>query len=190
MPLCTSKLPPLVLVANGPRLPMRVRLPDVVARLRGTDPSVVGWGLVDTGATSTCISTRIVADLGLKPVGTVQCGGVGGAAEHRLFRVSVEFEGSQPTIRVPNAEVIEADIGNQGLDLLVGRDILASSRFSYDGPTGTWELEIPSPSLAPPAPPAPAPAPPTHGPGLGVDRNKAKAQRKAQKAARKKNRGK
>lgn len=174
-----------MLVAAGPRLPMRVRLPDVVARLRGTDPSIVGIGLVDTGATSTCISPRVVSALGLKPIGSVQCGGVAGAAEHRLFRVSFEFEGSQPPIRVTDAEVVEVDIGNQGLDMLVGRDLLAAARFSYDGPTGTWELEIPSPSIAPPPQAAPAPS---HGPGHGLDRDKAKAARKAQKASRKKNR--
>ena len=185
MPRCTTKLPPLVLVATGPRLPMRVRLPEVVARLRGTDPSVVGWGLVDTGATSTCISPRVVAALGLKPVGTVQCGGVAGAAEHRLFRVSFEFEGSQPTIRVRNAEVVEADIGNQGLDMLIGRDILASAHFSYDGPTGTWTMEIPSPSIAAPPPNVVSAS---HGAGHGADRNRAKTARKTQKESRKKNR--
>jgi len=165
-----------------------MRLPSVVSKLRQADPSIVGWAMIDTGASKTCISPRIVDALGLKQVGDIKCGGVGGEADHRLFRITFEFEGSP--IRIPDIEVIEAHIENQGLDMLVGRDVLSVSALTYHGPTGSWRLEIPA-EPEPPFDVAPAlhAMAPGHGTGGPLNRQKTRSElRKQQKQARKNNR--
>jgi hypothetical protein len=209
MPLCIIKVPPIVLGQRGPLLPVRIRLPDVVARLRNASPSILGTGLIDTGATRTCISKKAAAALALKPVGTIKIGGVGGANEHSLFRVTFEFvhevrsaigvgvaPSVQPVIEITDCEVVEADIDAQGLAMLIGRDVLTHSAFTYDGPTGTWTLEIPRtqpPGLVDPSGEstfgrsADSPVPKRV---LPKDRSKEKTARKAAKKARKKSRGK
>lgn len=195
MPLCTTKVPPLILGVKGPLLLVRIRLPAVVAKLRDANPSVHGMALVDTGATRTCISKNVAQALALKPVGTIKIGGVGGAKEHTLFRVTFEFVQQvqpvvgvdtpptmQPIIEVTDAEVVEADIDEQGLAMLIGRDVLSHSAFTYDGPTGIWTLEIPR--TQPPGQALASDAP------LGVPREKTRTARKTSKKARKKNRNK
>lgn len=209
MPLCTIRVPPLLLALKGPVLPVRVRLPDVVAKLRNADPSVTGIAMVDTGATRSCISKKAAEALALKPVGTITIGGVGGAKEHSLVRVTFEFVQQlqptiglaeppvmQPVIRIADAEVVEVDIDNQGIMMLIGRDVLAASALTYDGPTGEWTLEIPR--TRPPGKALPAGAPPddpSEGggqPGHSTPRKREKARtaRKEAKKSRKKNRGK
>jgi hypothetical protein len=142
-------------------------------------------------------------------VGTIKIGGVGGANEHSLFRVTFEFvqemraaigvgaaPSVQPVIENTDCEVVEADIDAQGLAMLIGRDVLAHSAFTYDGPTGTWTLEIPRthpPGLVGQS------AEPTFGDTADAavpkraaphERAKTKSARKAAKKARKKSRGK
>jgi hypothetical protein len=133
---------------------------------------------------------------------------VGGAREHALFRVSFEFiqqlqpaiglgvkQTIKPVIGVADLEVVEADIDAQGLEMLIGRDVLAYSALTYDGPMGTWTLEIPrtrppgrfltidSPEADPSIKGASASRP------VVRNREKVKAARKNTKKARKKNRG-
>jgi predicted aspartyl protease len=196
-------------MTKGPLLLVRVRLPAVVAKLRNADPFIIGTALIDTGATRTCISKKVAQALALKPVGTIKVGGVGGAKEHALFRVSFEFiqnlqpaivagapQTMQPVIGVANVEVVEADIDAQGLAMLIGRDVLAYSALTYDGPTGAWTLEIPR--TQPPGHFIPLGAPQSDPNVAGAvasrltsrDREKTRAARKASKKARKKNRGK
>ncbi len=209
MPLCTTKVPPLILSVKGPLLLVRIRLPAVVAKLRNANPSVHGMALIDTGATRTCISKNVAQALALKPVGTIKIGGGGGAKEHTLFRVTFEFVQQvqpvvgvdtpptvQPIIEVADAEVVEADIDAQGLAMLIGRDVLSHSAFTYDGPTGTWTLEIPR--TKPPgqalASDAPLDVPVVGGTEskrpTPRQREKTKTARKTSKSARKKNRKK
>lgn len=208
MPLITAKAhSPLFLAARGPILPVRIFLPDVVAKLRNAEPFIIGKGLVDTGASKTCISKRVATELELKSVGTIKVGGVGGANEHSLchvkFDLGIEVQSAgdnnavpsfQRMIAIDDCEVIEADIDSQGIVMLIGRDVLAVSALTYDGPTGIWTLEIPR--TQPPGQVTPTAIPPIVRTTGGDDsrravvgsREKAKAARKAAKKARKKNR--
>lgn len=180
MPLCTSRTSQHVLAVGGPRLDVEILLPEVVAKLRGGQQSFRGVGLIDTGASITCISGRAARALNLKPIATVRCGGATGDAETPLFMVSLAFPGAP--IQIPDTKAIEATLEQQGLDVLIGRDVLAVSGFTYDGPAGSWTLELPR-----------EPAQPLLLPGPGAsssDRAKVNAKRKAAEASRKKNRRK
>ena len=126
-------------------MPVRILVPKAVADLRGRRDSHDGQALVDTGASGTCISPRAFQALGLKAIAHVRSGGLSGPDTRQMAVVDIEFLGSGITVH--NLPVVEADITDQGLDMLVGRDVLSVAAFTYDGPAGKWMLELPIPDL-------------------------------------------
>jgi hypothetical protein len=117
-----------------------------------TPNEVIGTALIDTGSAPTCISKDVVRQLGLKTIGKVNLNSVAGKNEHRLYRVTFAFLYPDMTsaIPIPDQEVVETDIDDQGLIMLIGRDILVDAAFTYDGTTGIWQLQLPriaAPSL-------------------------------------------
>jgi len=192
VPLCTSNQHPHVLQADGPRLQVAVHLAASVAKLRGTQATFRGIGLIDTGAGGTCISRRTAQALSLKPVAVCPVSSPTGVAQKPVYIVDFEFPGSQ--IRITNVQVIEADVDGQGIDMLIGRDVLAHCGFIYDGPVGRWILEFPrdgssvlqlnapasTPALSPPSPPTPE-----EQARQRTERNRKKAARKQQQRSRK-----
>jgi Aspartyl protease len=100
--------------------------------------------LVDSGASSTCISSRIVKEVGLSPIGKIQVAGVHGSTPTNSYQFAVGF------ILPVRQEATGAIFGNMtgfvvdgtefvndgcGFDVLLGRDILCKGSFhmSFDG---------------------------------------------------------
>lgn len=100
----------------------------------------------DTGATNTCITPRVVQELGLQPSGraVVQVVGSGAAATaHEVATYLVN-------IFLPNnVEIIAVKVSENmlhGADVLLGMDIIAHGDFAitnYDGKTW-WTFRVPS----------------------------------------------
>ena len=44
--------------------------------------------------------------------------------------------------RLENVPIVEAPLAAQGIEGLVGRDVLSRCRFVYDGPTSTFSLSF------------------------------------------------
>jgi predicted aspartyl protease len=103
-------------------------------------PAVMYMGLIDTGASCTCISPKIVQNLGLQPTGKQQLSHAQGSTATNTYQFQVAFiipQGQAPT-GVMQAQALPIAINGlefvppQGavFDLLLGRDILSKSVFS------------------------------------------------------------
>jgi hypothetical protein len=100
--------------------------------------------LADTGASCTCLTSKVIQDLGLAPIGRQQVGGVHGSGSTNAYQFQVGFlfpQGqAQPTGLVSTNIMIFQVNGVEftspgSFDVLLGRDILCTGSFSmsFDG---------------------------------------------------------
>jgi hypothetical protein len=109
-------------------------------------PMTLYMALIDTGASSTCISQKVINDLSLSPIGKVQAGHAQdiGPANQYQFQVVFAFPVGAPTpagvtqtqlmpMLVTGIEFIPQP--GSAYDVLLGRDILCRGVFSmsFDG---------------------------------------------------------
>jgi Aspartyl protease len=89
--------------------------------------------LVDTGASCTCISSKVVADVGLQPTGKMPMAGVHGSTPTNTYQFAVGFLTGQRqvpsgaiTANVHLIAVNGAEFNNAGcgFDILLGRDVI------------------------------------------------------------------
>lgn len=91
--------------------------------------------LVDTGASVTCISRRIVDEIGLNPIGKTEVLGVAGVHVLNLYAVDVLFEMNQDALSVRETmTVCEFVPESASFQILLGRGVLCTGAFtlSYD----------------------------------------------------------
>lgn len=99
--------------------------------------------LIDTGASCTCISPKVIKDLNLPPIGKQLVGGVHGNNPTNLyqFQVVLAFPQSQQVSGVMRMNVLASlvsgveFVSSGGFDVLLGRDIICTGSFSmsFDG---------------------------------------------------------
>ncbi len=114
-------------------------------------PPVAANLLVDTGASCTALDRQIVAALGLTPTGSVRVHtpstGVTPAVQ-QLYDVGLFIIGAtNPGPRglphmVPNLPILSSDFSAQGIDGLLGRDVLELCRMTYAGPENVLMLSF------------------------------------------------
>lgn len=80
--------------------------------------------LIDTGANISCISKKLVKELKLVPIGIAKVSTPSGIAILNKYIIDISFKGKMEFI---NIFVLESEIGNQGIDLLLGMDILKNT---------------------------------------------------------------
>jgi len=96
--------------------------------------------LVDTGASQTAVDVSILTGLGLSPTGTQQVhtpSTQGIPHVCNTFDVGLMFHGAtmlQIAHFVPALPVLDGQFKPQGIDGLLGRDVLANCRLTYSGP--------------------------------------------------------
>lgn len=83
--------------------------------------------LWDTGATNSCISTNVVQALSLVPTGKKNICTPSGSDTVNTYLVNITLPNN---VIIPDIEVCDSQIGNQGLDLLVGMDIINQGDLS------------------------------------------------------------
>ncbi len=91
--------------------------------------------LVDTGATISCISKDVVKTLKLQPIGIDRVSPPSGIAILNKYLIDISFK---KNMIFKNIFVLESEIGNQGIDLLVGMDVLNKNDImisNYDNHT-------------------------------------------------------
>jgi len=140
---CVAKRHPAVLFEEGPLLPVLISIPEATARLRNETAQVSARALIDTGATTSCISASLAAQLSLTPVSRGKFRGAHGDAEIRNIYV-VDFSFDKSGFWIRDCRAAEVDLQDTGIGMLVGRDLLRLAHLTYDGPTGEFTLEIPS----------------------------------------------
>lgn len=111
-----------------------VRYDRVVPKLI-TNAFVISNGVVydanralwDTGASITCISTNVVNKLSLTPSGRQTIQTPGGQKIVNTYLVDVSLPNGVTFSDVP---VCDSEIGSQGLDVLIGMDLISLGDFS------------------------------------------------------------
>jgi predicted aspartyl protease len=99
--------------------------------------------LIDTGANGSCVDRDILKQLGVSPTGTVSIHTPStGSALHMCNQFDVSFMVTAQNFqrRFDAIAVIEADLATQGIQALIGRDVLSMCLFVYDGTAGTFSL--------------------------------------------------
>lgn len=109
----------------------------LAAKLAVPAPVVVR-ALVDTGASGTCVAPAIVRQLGLVPSGTVTMhtpSTAGKPVVRSQFDVAVGIFMDSDEVHIPSLiiPVVESDLACQGIQALIGRDVLENGILIYDG---------------------------------------------------------
>ena len=133
---------PIINAAVGVSGPRAVALQKAGLALPGP---VIIRALLDTGASCTCVDPTVIRKLGLTPSGTAQVhtpstGGTPHNCNQFDIALYVIMDGNQvhvPSVIIP---VIESDLNQQGIQALIGRDILNQSVLHYDGPQRSVSL--------------------------------------------------
>jgi hypothetical protein len=100
--------------------------------------------LADTGASSTCISPKVVADLGLLPMGKMPVAGVHGSVPTNTyqFNVGIYFTQRAEASGIVSGQMFLAPVfgtefvnAGTAFDVLLGRDVLCRGMMSlsFDG---------------------------------------------------------
>lgn len=137
--------------ANGPVLTAFVGVSlarrDALMTAGRTIPTgVTIRALIDTGASSSCIDPGILASLELTPTGSVtvhtpSTGPEPHTAEQYDVSIIVPGTGSHHApLVIPAVPVLSASLALQGIDALIGRDILRDCILIYNGSLGLFTL--------------------------------------------------
>lgn len=103
-------------------------------------PLVIGTFLLDTGATGTCVDPELVLPLGLTPTGAVMVQTpttAGNAVSCPQYDISLLIQSTQQNalpLVVSALPVMETALRSQGIDGLIGRDIIDRCILNYNGP--------------------------------------------------------
>jgi len=134
--------------AGGPLLDLEVgvsapRRQALQAASQPIPASVKIRVLVDTGASNTCIDKNIIQALQLTPTGTMPIHTPStGNAPHQCNQYDVHLTIIHPRLSfaIPALPIIESDFSQQGIQGLLGRDVLAGCVLVYNGEVGFYTL--------------------------------------------------
>ena len=107
------------------------------------DASVKATAQWDTGATTTCIAKHLVDDLHLVPTGMTRIQTPSGTKVVSNYLIDIILPNN---VRIANIAVCETEIGSQGIDVLIGMDIILNGDFSVSNYVGqtSFTFRIPS----------------------------------------------
>lgn len=97
----------------------------------------------NTGATGTCISKELANKLKLVPTGLVNVHTPSGIGTMNKYMINLVLNNE---VRFVNLSVMDSEIGKQGIDVLIGMDIISNGDFAvsnYDGKT-YFSFRLPS----------------------------------------------
>ncbi len=96
-------------------------------------PPVAGLAMIDTGASVTCVDEGVAQQLGLPAIDVVQMVSASHAStQQNVYPIRLEVVGVPIVINV--ARAIGAQLAAQGIQVLIGRDIMANLTLFYNGP--------------------------------------------------------
>jgi predicted aspartyl protease len=106
-------------------------------------PPVLIQGLIDTGASATAIDPSIIQGLKLQqtgslPIHTPSTGHVPHQASTYDVCITIPFDGV--TFTLGALQVFESSLSVQGIQALIGRDVLANCLFVYDGRANIFSI--------------------------------------------------
>lgn len=99
--------------------------------------------LIDTGASSTCVDPYIIQALSLTPSGSISIhtpSTNGAALNCNQYDISLVLIHPKLSFTFGALPVIESNLISQGIQALLGRDVLKECLFIYDGASGLYTL--------------------------------------------------
>ena len=121
---------------------------EAVARSGKAVPAPAhGWALIDTGSTFSHLDEKLIAELGLQPVGRIDLAGSDSVRTELRYDAKMVFEdGMSAEIIASSARLRRPrDSRIPGYDALIGRDVLANAIITYDGIHETIALQFQAP---------------------------------------------
>lgn len=102
-------------------------------------------GIIDTGATNTCIDPSVVKSLGLAPIGKADITTPSTGKNPAIFdqydvSITIFSTTEESPYWIANLPVIESELDHQGFQILIGRDVLSQCLLTYDGKLGQYTL--------------------------------------------------
>lgn len=107
------------------------------AQGQAVPPPQSARAMIDTGASISTVTDEIAQAAGLRSVGSIQVGGVGGTSQRTLY--SASFGLPEYGLVVGPIEMAGVSLP-AGFQVLIGRDILKALNLSYEGPQGAFSL--------------------------------------------------
>lgn len=103
--------------------------------------------LIDTGASGSCICTNIASALGLAPTGIVNVLTPSTGTTPQpvpTYDVAMSFQGLTPVDanNLPTLSVTSNNFATQGIDGLLGRDVLSYAHMFYNGRENVYFLSF------------------------------------------------
>lgn len=98
----------------------------------------------DTGANITCISRAVLERLELKPIGEAIVNTPAGETIVEKYIIDIKL---QNNVTIKDVVVLATEIGQQGIDLLIGMDIISTGDFSISNYDGKTQFTFRSPSV-------------------------------------------
>lgn len=99
------------------------------------------WAMVDTGATVSCITGRMVERMGLESQGEADFIHAKGKAKSRLYVFDVIFPGDKEFANIEAAELSD----EHNCDFLIGMDILSQGDMAFTSANGKMAFSFISP---------------------------------------------
>jgi len=102
---------------------------------------IVGKALIDTGATFTCVDENTCLTLGLNSVGIANMKHVDGTSTRTRYPVQISFpDFNLPPLNLVGAASVVLSNMIPPFVALIGRDLLAHFKLTYNGPRGRIEI--------------------------------------------------
>jgi hypothetical protein len=115
----------------------RPRLDALTTAGQSVPTSIPITGLIDTGASCTCIDTSILRQLAIPSTGNTQVHTPSTQIDvphvANLYDISLVLLHPLVTRTFHALPVMESQLSHQGIQALIGRDILANCLLTYDG---------------------------------------------------------
>lgn len=121
-----------------------LRSPITVTKVNEKDAWMT-WAIWDSGATNTAITSRVVKELGLKPVGVVNVLGINGEEEVSTYLVDIYLPQNVRVTKVLVSECKSLDDEDE-VGVLIGMDIILIGDFAisnFNNKT-TFTFRVPS----------------------------------------------
>jgi hypothetical protein len=104
----------------------------------------IARALIDTGASMTAVDPAITTALALAPTGqtTIHTPSTAAGQPHSCNTYDIHLTLSHPALSfsITALPVIQSNLHHQGIQALIGRDVLANCLLVYDGRAGSYVL--------------------------------------------------